>query len=216
MKGILELHRRYFNDKIFVTSLLWSILFLVSTLVIHFFAITYATDSASNSVTDIVLSNTRVYNVNTAFIYGPLIIWIMALCFGLMRPNQIPFVFKTISIFILVRSVFINLTHLGPFPTETIISPESYINYFASGGDLFFSAHTGLAFLLALVFWKSMPLRWLFIFWSVFFGVVVLLGHLHYTIDVLSAFFITYTIYHLAELTFKRDKIVFDQESMII
>jgi hypothetical protein len=44
------------------------------------------------------------------------------------------------------------------------------------------------------------------------FGIVVLLGHLHYSIDVLSAFFITYSIYHICELFFKTDKKIFDSK----
>jgi hypothetical protein len=37
------------------------------------------------------------------------------------------------------------------------------------------------------------------------FGVIVLLSHLHYSIDVFAAFFITYSIYHIALKLFDRD-----------
>ena len=47
---------------------------------------------------------------------------------------------------------------------------------------------------------------------AIFFGIIVLMGHLHYSIDVLSAFFITYSIYHIAKFLFKEDKILFDKE----
>jgi len=50
-----------------------------------------------------------------------------------------------------------------------------------------------------------------FIAASIFFGVVVLLGHLHYSIDVLAAFFITYSIYRLAVLFFPRAKKLSDR-----
>ena len=79
-----------------------------------------------------------------------------------------------------------------------------------AGGDYFFSGHTGLPFLLTLLFWDNVFLRVLFFVSSIFFGVVVLLGHLHYSIDVLSAFFITYTIYHLSEAFFPKDKKMFN------
>jgi hypothetical protein len=42
------------------------------------------------------------------------------------------------------------------------------------------------------------------------FGVVVLLGHLHYSIDVLSAFFISYGIYRIAEIIFHKDKMLWN------
>jgi hypothetical protein len=35
------------------------------------------------------------------------------------------------------------------------------------------------------------------------------LAHLHYSIDVLSAFFITYTISHIACVFFKKDLLLF-------
>ena len=80
---------------------------------------------------------------------------------------------------------------------------------FAFGGDLFFSGHTGLPFLMALIFWDNKYLRWIFILTSVMFATVVLLAHLHYSIDVLSAFFITYTIFHIALFLFKKDRRLF-------
>ena len=58
---------------------------------------------------------------------------------------------------------------------------------------------------MALVFWKDKPIRIFCIAASIFFAVIVLLGHLHYSIDVASAFFITYTISIIAEKIFKND-----------
>jgi len=63
---------------------------------------------------------------------------------------------------------------------------------------------------MALLFWKNKIMRYIFIFGALSFGVIVLLGHLHYSIDVLAAFFITYTINHLCEILREQDKIHFD------
>jgi hypothetical protein len=57
-----------------------------------------------------------------------------------------------------------------------------------------------------LVFWKHYHLRIFFIALSFFFGAIVLMGHLHYSIDVVGAFFITYTVYHIARVLFGRSK----------
>ena len=101
------------------------------------------------------------------------------------------------------------MTHLGPFPTQTLITGSNIFADFSKGNDFFFSAHTGLPFLMALIFWQDFRLRVVCLATSVFFGVVVLLGHYHYTIDVFSAFFITYAIYDLSVFLLKKDHEIF-------
>ena len=77
------------------------------------------------------------------------------------------------------------------------------------GADQFFSAHTGMPFLGALVFWHEKYIRYTFLAAAAFFAVTVLLGHIHYTIDVAAAFFITYAIYHIALWLFPKDHAMF-------
>jgi hypothetical protein len=197
----------HIKDKDLIVSSILSILLLCASLFVSYYASLYAAKSASNFVTDIVLSNIPVMDVDGIFMYGPFIMWLVVAGILLHRPKAIPFTLKSISLFILVRSVFITLTHIGPFPTHTVIDQESIVRFFTSDSDLFFSAHTGLPFLMSLVFWHSRPWRYIFMVASIFFGTIVLLGHLHYTIDVAGAFFITYGIYRLAQLAFKRDLI---------
>jgi hypothetical protein len=193
------------KDKQLVLSSVVSILLLCVSLFISYFASVYAAKHASNYVTDIILSNIPVIDVDWTFIYGPFIMWGVVALLLLYRPRYIPFTLKSISFFLIVRAVFISLTHLGPYPSHIILDQESVIRFFTSDSDLFFSAHTGLPFLMALVFWESRIWRYIFIVTSIFFGVIVLLGHFHYTIDVAGAFFITHGIYRLAQLAFKKD-----------
>ena len=209
MSEHIKHHFRHFKDPHFNRSLLLALLYLLISLTINFYAGVYATEKASNPVTDIILSNTRVYDLDSIFIYGSWILvgFIIYIC--TRRPWKAPFVIKSISIFVLIRAAFITMTHIGPFPTEVVINPASFINYFVFGGDLFFSGHTGLPFLLALVFWEEKKLRDIFLLSSVIFAVVVLLAHLHYTIDVLSAFFIAYGIFHINLFFFKKDRALF-------
>jgi membrane-associated phospholipid phosphatase len=115
-----------------------------------------------------------------------------------------------LALFIVIRSIFVSLTHLGPFSQHVVIDPTKMINLLGIGttADLFFSGHTGIPFLLALIYWKNVYLRWIFLATSAIFAVSVLLGHLHYSIDVLAAFFITYTIFHMAQKFFEQDWIL--------
>lgn len=219
MKKIRDSYILFFKNRAFLTSLAVSFIMLFTAFFINFYAGVYATEHASNPVTDIVLNNIRVYDVDAIFVYGALVFWGFFIIVALLRPQKIPYSLKAISLFILIRSLFISLTHIGPFPTQIALTVNTIISKFSFGADLFFSGHTGLPFLLALIFWDTPRLRYIFIGTSIMFAAVVLLGHLHYSIDVLSAYFITFTIHHIAEKLFKKDKEFFsstieDQQQM--
>ncbi|MBI5817088.1 MAG: hypothetical protein HZB09_01540 [Candidatus Yonathbacteria bacterium] len=206
----LTIHKLYFTNKEFLSSFFTATVLLFASFVVNFYAGVYATKNASNSVTDIILSNIRTFDVDWVFVYGPILFFGVILFLCAHIPQRIPFVFKSVALFVVIRAVFVSLTHIGPFPTQLLVD-SSLIDYFSFSGDLFFSGHTGLPFLMALIFWDTLYLRVLFIISSIVFGIVVLLGHIHYSIDVLSAFFITYTIYHIAEHFFSKDQKIFTQ-----
>lgn len=197
------------REKEFIKSLVFSFLFLFISLYVNFTAGTYATESASLPVTDIILSNIRVFDVDLIFIYGPFVLFLIVAIIACYNPNKLPFTIKSIALFTIIRSIFISLTHLGPFPTQAITTGGNFISKFTFGGDLFFSGHTGIPFLMALIFWQNKQLRYFFLAYSIFMGTVVLLGHYHYSIDVLAAFFITYSIFHISVLFFKKDWVMF-------
>ena len=205
MKTIVMDYKTHLKDKRFLYSALLSIAMLAISFSIMSMAITYATNSASSAVTDIILSNIRVYDVDGLFAYGGLILVIAMIITCLLNPKRLPFTVKSISLFIIIRSVFVTLTHLGPFVVPTEVMIQNMLYHFSFGGDLFFSGHTGLPFLMALLFWDKKPLRYLYLAGSIFFAVIVLLGHFHYSIDVLAAFFITYAIVDISKFFFKQE-----------
>lgn len=197
------------RDRQFLISCGIAFVMLAVAFVANFYVGLYAVERASNPVTDIILSNIPVFDVDGIFIYGPIILWLFVALILVRNPKQIPFTIKSMALFIFIRSVFVTLTHIGPFPGHLVFPANSFITFFTSGSDLFFSGHTGLPFLLALIYWRDENLRWIFLGASVLFGIVSLLGHLHYSIDVLSAFFITYTIFHLSERFFPKAEKLF-------
>ncbi len=192
----------------FAFSLLIGAVFLVVGYIVMSHAVTYATESISNSVTDIVLSNLPVYNVGGIFVWGVAALFLVAVLACYAAFERTPFVLKSAGLFMLIRAFFISLTHISPYPLHAAIS-QNIVTYlvpsFFNGDDLFFSGHTGFPFLLALIFWDHAILRWIFLGFSLLFAIVALLGHLHYSIDVASAYFITFTIFILAKMLFKRD-----------
>lgn len=205
----MQAFKIHFSDKNYLFSFLSGLILLGTSLVVQFFASNYATRVSSDPVTDLVLSNIRVYNVGGIFVWGSVILLVVGVFVCLKYINCLPFAMKSVALFTLARSFFVSLTHISPFPTQVLINTDffknSMFNGIFNGNDLFFSGHTGLPFLLALMFWDNKKLRFIFLGFSILFAAVVLLGHLHYSIDVLSAYFITYTIFHICQVLFKKD-----------
>ncbi len=202
-------HRyRSISSKAFYLEVLSGFLVMGLALLFNNFANKYTVaHSTTSSVTDIILDHLPTLNIEILFVEGmiALIAFVSFLC--LHRPARIPFVLKTCGLFIGVRAVFIMMTHLAPPANEWVIHTTNFLETLVAGADagLFFSGHTGFPFLMMLIFWQDKLLRRLFFFASLFFGAVVLLGHLHYSIDVFSAFFIAYGVFHISLRLFKKD-----------
>ena len=214
-KGLItKRYREALSNREFRVSAVLSILFFFVSVVVSFYAINYANEVASNSVTDLILSNIPAFDVDGLFAWGTILLIAFITLLLLWNPKRIPFTLFSMGTFYIIRSAFTTLTHLGPFPT---LPPNgdwgTLMSHFLFGDDYFFSAHVGVCFLMALIFWRVKPLRYIFIGWSVYMAIVVLLGHYHYSIDVASAYFITYTIYILCERSFTRSLAMFGSAS---
>ncbi len=210
---IIARYRNSWLDKQFRFYAPISIAAFVAALFVNFWAIKQASSRASNSVTDIILSNTPVLDVDKIFVYSTFFVVAICVVYLIIHPKKIPFVLHSLTLFILIRSAFTLMTHLG--------TPEAYyasdfgvaITNSFFGADQFFSGHTGMPFLGALMLWKIDNRMSILLFLaSMFFAVTVLLGHIHYTIDVASAFFITYGVYKIALWLFPRERALFLSE----
>jgi hypothetical protein len=188
-----------------------SLAVFVGSFIVNEYAIQFATGHASNGVTDLILSNTPTFNVDALFVYGTFLVAGLTVAIVLAHPRRIPFVLNGLALFLLIRSGFTSLTHLGPFEPYTSDFGTTITNAFF-GDDYFFSGHTGMPFLGALAFWKERPIRYFYLVCSAGFAAIVLLGHLHYSIDVFAAFFITYAIYDLAQWLFRKDYAIFQSD----
>lgn len=201
----LEQYTKLWSEPGFRLSIAFPAVLFVLSLVANFYAALYATERASNSVADIILSNIPVFDVEPLFVSGTLLLIAFSVWMCLSKPWRIPFMLYALAFFFLIRSVFISLTHVGPFPTRIALDASELVSRLFGGADLFFSGHVGVAFLFALIFWHERYLRHLFLASSIFFGIIALLGHLHYSIDVFAAFFITYGIYDMAKYLFPKE-----------
>ncbi len=208
-RELLRRHRAHWGNSFALRASFLAIVAFSASLLIEYYAIAYATASVSNPATDIILSNIPAFDVNDLYVYGLMLLtgFITFLC--LTHPKRVPFVLFSLALFVVIRSFFNSLTHLAPYPIPFAPDFGTTITKVFFGGDLFFSGHTGVPFLMGLLFWRETVLRYFFLLCSAFFAVVVLLGHLHYSIDVAAAFFITYTIYAIARWLFPRSHALF-------
>jgi membrane-associated phospholipid phosphatase len=216
VRNVVKHHLHYLSQKSYKRSFFFSAIFSIFSITANYAAGIYATDHASNSVQDIILSNVPVQNVSDYFVWGAvaLIIFVVILC--VMDARRIPFTLYSMAMFYMIRACFVTLTHLGAYPDRIVLDEGWIMNQMFGGNDLFFSGHTGAPFMLALVYWKEAVLRYIFLIWSLFMGVVVLLGHVHYSIDVLSAFFITYTIFQITCWLFPKDRERFNEAEVLV
>jgi hypothetical protein len=92
----------------------------------------------------------------------------------------------------MIRTAFFELID----PTGVLVRKSAHL-YLTK--DLFFSGHTATLFLVTLYLWPWPRLRWTALI--LHFAVVasVFLGHIHYTIDVVGAWAITFAVFVLRE-----------------
>ena len=208
MEHTIRLYGILLGSRAYLRSLTEGAAFLAASTIAIFAAVSYATVNASNHVTDFVLSRVGPFNVRFLFVYGTFTAFVITAGLLASRPNRLPFAFKATALFLLIRAVFVALTHMAPSPIEPQ-QPAPFFNSIFYGGDLFFSGHTGLPLLAALAFWHMPRWRMFYLALTAFFGSIVLLGHYHYSIDVLAALFITHGVFQLSCWLFARDYTLF-------
>ncbi len=196
-----------------IYSLITGLLLLGGAYVLEHFAnlyeLEYSLRPTYNHVGDIVLDNLPVINLNSVVIEGALLSIVLGTLFVIFwRPRYVLFTLKAIALFIAIRAFFISLTHVGIYPGTVHPGPGLFAgiySYLNLQMGFFFSGHTGMTFLMGLIFWKEFPTRVVFLSLSFVFAVAVLFAHVHYSIDVFAAPFMTYGIFEVARYFFPRD-----------
>ena len=191
--------------KKYLHSLVWSIVFFIGAITLNYFSAELVNTFVTAPVPDIFLSNVPIHDTSMYFVYGPVVFWAFICVVAFFNRSRIPFLLKTISLFVVIRAGFVCLTHLGPYSVQNIMEGRNIITQFSTSNDFFFSGHTGLPYLMAYMFWDLPVIRVVCILSAIFFAFVVLLGHYHYSIDVVAAFFITSSIYRISEMVFRRE-----------
>ncbi|VVB81547.1 Uncharacterised protein [uncultured archaeon] len=185
-------------------AIAFSILFLIIAIILNFIASTYVSKIAGVSAPDLILDHIPTIDFDLIYIYGDILIVAVLFLYPLLfKVKELHKVINQFSLLILIRSFFITLTHLKNPSSALAFNIPSLLSFIFFQNDLFFSGHTAIPFLGFLLF-KDSKIRYFFLFSSIMMAAVVLFMHVHYTIDVLSAFFITYGTFNIGEWFFNK------------
>lgn len=169
----------------------------------------YVTATSGVKAPDLVLDRFRAVDMSFLFVYGyAALIAVMFLQPILFRVRTFHVVAIQFSLLLLLRSVFMIFTHLETPAGSVAVTFPGLFNSLYFENDMFFSGHTAMPFLGFYLFRRS-PLRYVFLVGAIVMGVVVLAMHLHYSIDVFAAFFMTYCSYRMGNRLLRRIDRVF-------
>jgi len=205
-KGIFSFLKRWkkevirlFSDWHYGLISIIGLALLISSLFLSVY-LSHLNDSlvVARPVGDLLFEVLPIVNLTYLFVFGGLFIVIVGVFYCIfIEPKKIPLVLFAYSFFVLIRAICISLTHIAIPPDHIDAVSTPFGEYFFQN-DLFFSGHTGVPFLGALLLWKKRKWRYFFLLSSVIMAFTVLLMRVHYSIDVVGAYFITYGIYHLS------------------
>lgn len=188
-------------------KILLAILFLAIAIYLTNLSGDYVSEIASTSTShDLILDNIGPYNLSFIFVWlAPLVILAGLIYIVVIKPAELYYTLSMTSLFLVVRSGFVIFTHLRP-PADAInVVYPWFLQFLNVHNDLFFSGHTGMPFLAFLIFREHHKgIAYFMLACSILLGVTVLLMHVHYSIDVFSAFFITYGIYKVGNVFIRR------------
>ena len=185
-------------------SILLSIAFLLFSVVLNFYAGSYVSRTAGVVAPDLILDHFPTIDLDFIYLYGIVFVILFFFLYALFyKVEDLHKVISQFSLLILVRSAFVTFTHLELPATALSFHVPYFFSLFVFQNDLFFSGHTAFPFLGFLIY-KDSKIKYFFLASSIIMGATVLLLHVHYTIDVFSAFFITYGTYKIGDWFFRK------------
>ena len=171
----------------------------------------YVTASTAVKVPDLILERLPSVDLSFFFTYGYMALIVsMFLYPAFRRVRMLHVVAIQFSILLTLRSLFMIFTHVGtPAGAVAVHFPGVFSKLYFEN-DMFFSGHTAMPFLGFYLFRYS-RLRYVYLVGAIVMGIVVLFMHVHYSIDVLGAFFMTYCSYQMGSVIIHRLDPAYDE-----
>jgi hypothetical protein len=187
------------NKKVIILSLI----FLCVAITLYSAAGSYAQRKNTVKVPDMILDNIPTVDLDFIFIYGFTAIILIFFAYPLFfKVDKLHVAISQFSLLILIRSFFVTLTHLSLPANALVFDTPNFFALLDFKNALFFSGHTAVPFLGFLLF-KAKKIKALFLISTIVLATTVLLMHVHYSIDVFAALFITYGSFKIGNWLFK-------------
>jgi len=151
-----------------------------------------------------------VSSVTFTVIYGALLLSIIHLSFS---PERLLLMIEAYCILTFLRVICIALVPLNN-PEGLIVLRDPFVNRIGYEGnvitkDLFFSGHVSTIFLLYLIVVSRM-LKIILLLAMILIASLILIQHVHYTIDILAAPIFSWVAVRITKFIFKPDEISFE------
>jgi len=158
---------------------------------------------------DWLLDRLPVVNVVPLLSWGWLALHAYALATALLYyPRKLPFLFFLMGIYLFVRTIYVFLSPIGA--PEAILHMGEFdvlfplvAGVYTFQNEFIFSGHTAMPFLFAL-FFETRLQKAIMLGGSVAMAISVLVTRNHYAVDVISAYFMGYSIFVLSERLYFR------------
>jgi membrane-associated phospholipid phosphatase len=181
---------------------------ILITLVLYFIAVafqkfvySYLKNAKVQEIPDLILDHLPLMDFSFFYVWVFMFVIYATWVYAIANPKKFHYLIGLQVLLIFVRALSIPLTHLQD-PSDMIRVKFPSVTDFGQGAnDLFFSGHVAVPFLCFLSF-DNKKLKYLMLFISIILGFTVLAMHVHYSIDVFAAFFITYGIYKIGNSIF--------------
>ena len=181
-----------------------SIFFLIIAVIINYVSGNYVDGASCVTVSDLILDHIPTLDLDFLFVYGISFVIVVLFLYPIFfKVDRTHIVISQFSLLILIRSFFTALTHLSVPAGALSFDSPNFFTIFDFKNALFFSGHTAFPFLGFLLFRKE-KIGKFFLVATIIMALTVLFMHVHYSIDVFAALFITYGSFKIGEWLFKK------------
>jgi membrane-associated phospholipid phosphatase len=164
----------------------------------------YVTLRPSVKVPDLILERLPTIDLSFLFTYGYIALILGMFLYPLFRRvGMLHVVVIQFSLLLTLRSLFMIFMHVSTPAGSVNVHFPGFFGRFYFENDMFFSGHTAMPFLGFYLF-RPNRLRYVYLVGSIVMGISALAMHVHYSIDVLGAFFMTYCSYQMGSTLLRK------------